>query len=48
MRTQTRRAFLTNVAGVTLAYLYGLAAGGSIVLVAIAGFVVVQLVHRFG
>ena len=38
---------VAGVAGVTLAYYYGLAAGGSIVLVAIAGFVVVQLGQRF-
>ncbi|ELZ97961.1 ABC-type transport system permease [Haloferax mucosum ATCC BAA-1512] len=34
---------IAGIAGVTLAYLYGLAAGGSIVLVAIGGFVAVQL-----
>ncbi|WP_411969062.1 metal ABC transporter permease [Haloferax sp. YSSS75] len=38
---------VAGIVGVTLAYQYGLAAGGSIVLVAIAGFVAVQLVHRF-
>ncbi|WP_416841551.1 metal ABC transporter permease [Haloferax sp. DFSO52] len=38
---------VAGVVGVTLAYLYGLAAGGSIVMVALAGFVAVQLVRRF-
>ncbi|KAB1190002.1 metal ABC transporter permease [Haloferax sp. MBLA0076] len=35
-------AEVAGVAGVTLAYLYGITAGGSIVLVAIGGFVVAQ------
>jgi zinc transport system permease protein len=34
---------VAGVAGVSLAYLFGLAAGGSIVLVAIGGFVAVQV-----
>ncbi|TVT95544.1 metal ABC transporter permease [Haloferax volcanii] len=37
---------LAGLAGVTVAYLYGLAAGGSIVLVALAGFVAVAAGRR--
>ncbi|KAB1185207.1 MULTISPECIES: metal ABC transporter permease [Haloferax] len=37
---------VAGVAGVTLAYVYGLAAGGSIVLVAIGGFVAIQMGRR--